>query len=131
MPGVVESPGPIAAMPFSLCKAYSRSFTYPMLSNDYANGESQRSLQAQMDVARWSITKRLTSAQLETLLGLYAYVHGTWAAFWFYDIYEAGFVWDPSSVSPTGRYMVRFEGAFTETGTLARGEAQFNLVQLQ
>lgn len=131
MPGVVESPGPITAMPFSLCKAYSRSFTYPMLSNDYANGESQRSLQAQTDLLRWTITKRLTAAQQAALFTLYARVHGPWAAFWFYDIYEAGFVWDATLASQTGLYIVRFENAFTMTGTLGRSEAQFNLVQLQ
>ena len=64
MPGSIQTAAPATVLPRTLCRAFVHSREYPVIDNDYRNGESQCSVQAATSRKRWRLTKRLTPAQL-------------------------------------------------------------------
>jgi len=88
MPDSVQNAAPVAVMPNSLFRSFSHSREYPVLVNEYRNGESQRSLLAGTSRKRWQLSKRLTPSQLATLRSFYDARNGPQEAFYFYDPYS-------------------------------------------
>jgi len=132
MPGSVQNAAPVEVLPQSLCRAFVHMREYPVLDNEYRNGESQRSVQAQTSRKRWRLAKRLTPTDLQTLRSFYKARKGPVEPFFFYDPYEAvpKFSHDPTGVSSAGRYTVRFDCEWSESINLGCVETEIALIQL-
>jgi phage-related protein len=132
MPGSVENAAPSAVLPWSLSRAFVRSQEYPLIENEYAGGESQRSMLASNSRKRWRLAKRLTPAQLVTLREFYEARGGPTEPFYFYDPWETNpkFSYDPTGQATQGRYTVRFEGAWEQSAGLGLIEVTVELVEL-
>jgi hypothetical protein len=132
MPGSVHNASPSAVLPQSLCRAFVHSREYPVIDNEYRNGESQRSAQAATSRKKWTITKRLTPSQLATLRAFYDARNGSHEPFYFYDSYETNpkFSCDPAGVTVTGRYTVRFNSDWSQSVGLGRSDVEIELIEL-
>ena len=132
MPGSVQNAAPVTVLPQSLCKAFAHERTYPLLQNEYANGECQRSVLATNSRKRWRLTKRLTPAALQTLRDFYDARSGPTEPFYFYDPYETTpkFSWDGSGQMVAGRYIVRFDSGWSQSAGLGRSDVHIELVEL-
>ena len=132
MPGSIQNAAPTTVLPHSLCRAFVHVREYPVLENEYRNGESQRSVQATNSRKRWRLAKRLTPTQLLTLRDFYDARKGPTEPFYFYDPYETNprFLYDPTGVAVTGRYTVRFNSDWSQSVTPGRSEVQIELIEL-
>lgn len=132
MPGSVQNAAPTTVLPQSLCRAFSHERAYPLIENEYKNGESQRSVLATNSRKRWRLTKRLTPATLQTLRNFYDARNGTTEAFYFYDPYETSpkFSYDPTGAVTQGRYTVRFNSPWQQTVTPGRADVALEIIEL-
>jgi phage-related protein len=132
MPGSVQNAAPTTVLPQSLCRAFVHTREYPVIDNEYRNGESQRSVQAATSRKKWNLTKRLTPAQLQALRNFYDDRNGTLEPFYFYDPYETNprFSWDAAGQSLTGRYTVRFNNDWSQSVGPGRSDVQIELIEL-
>jgi len=119
-------------MPNSLSRAFEHTREYPVIDNEYRNGESQRSTQASTSRKHWKLTKRLAPTQLAALRNFYDARNGTHEPFYFYDPYETSpkFSYDPTGVAVTGRYVVRFDSDWSQSVTPGRSDADVQLIEL-
>jgi phage-related protein len=132
MPGSVQNTSPLTVLPASLSHAFVHEREYPVLDNEYRNGESQRSVQATNSRKRWRLAKRLTPAQLAALRDFYDARKGATEPFYFYDPYETNpkFSHDPTGQAVAGRYTVRFAGGWNQSVSLGRADVSLELVEL-
>ena len=132
MPGSVQNAVPATVLPWSLSRAFVHEREYPVLDNEYRNGESQRSVQASNSRKRWRLAKRLTPAQLQMLRDFYDARGGGLQPFFFYDGLESTPRWnyDPTGTDPNGRFTVRFEGEWRQASGLARADAEMALIEV-
>jgi hypothetical protein len=132
MPGSVQNAAPTTVLPQSLCRAFTHSREYPVVENEYRNGESQRSAQAATSRKRWRLAKRLTPAQLAQLRDFFEARAGSLQPFFFYDGLESTPRWnyDPTGVDPNGRFTVRFDSAWNQSVTLGRADVEIELIEL-
>jgi hypothetical protein len=132
MPGFVQNAAPATVLPLSLCRAFAHERAYPLLENEYANGESQRSVLAVISRKRWRLRKRLTPAALQTLRDFYDARNGPTGPFYFYDPYETTpkFSWDGTGQLVAGRYIVRFDSDWSQSIGPGRSDVQIELVEL-
>ncbi len=132
MPGSVQNAAPLSVLPASLSRAFAHEREYPVLDNEYRNGESQRSVQATNSRKRWRLAKRLTPAQLAALRDFYEARRGATEPFYFYDPYETNpkFSHDPTGQAVAGRYTVRFHGEWNQSAGLGCAEVTFELIEL-
>jgi hypothetical protein len=103
-----------------------------VLDNESRNGESQRCGEATNSRKRWRLAKRLTPVQLATLRDFFDARKGPTEPFYFYDPYETSpkFSHDPTGQAVTGRYTVRFAGAWEQNTSLARTDLSLELMEL-
>jgi hypothetical protein len=132
LPGSVQNAAPRTVLPHSLSRAFVHEREYPVLDNEYRNGESQRSVQAANGRQRWRLAKRLTSAQFAVLRDFYYARGGPAEAFHFYDRYETSpkFSHGPAGQAVAGRYVVRFAGEWRQSAALGRVDTEIHLVEL-
>jgi hypothetical protein len=132
MPGSVSLAAPVMVLPASLSRAFVHAREYPVLVNEYQNGESQRGRLADTSRKRWRLAKQLTPAHLAALRDFYDARNGPQEAFYFYDPYETSppFSHDPTGAATQGRYTVRFEGAWSQNSGPARSECEIELVEV-
>jgi len=132
MPGSVENAAPSTVLPWSLSRAFVRSQEYPVLDNEYAGGESQRSVLASTSRKRWRLSKRLTPAQLQALRDFYEARKGPQEPFYFYDPWDASpkFSYDPTGQATQGRYTVRFEDGWEQSAGIGLIEVSLELVEI-
>lgn len=132
MPGSVQNATPATVLPQSLSRAFAHERAYPLIENQYKNGESQRSVLATNSRKRWRLAKRLPAVLLQTLRNFYDARNGTSEAFFFYDPYETApkFSYDPTGVSTLGRYTVRFNGDWQQSSTPGRSDVSIELIEL-
>ena len=132
MPGSVLNAAPATVLPLSLCKSFVHERAYPLIENEYKNGESQRSVQAATSRKRWRLAKRLPPAVLQTLRTFYEARNGTTEAFYFYDPYDTSpkFSYDPTGVATVGRYTVRFNSDWQQSSGPGRSDVQIELLEL-
>ena len=132
MPGSVQNAAPATVLPQSLCRTFVHERMYPLIENEYKNGESQRSVQATNSRRRWRLAKRLTPAALQGLRDFFDARNGPTEPFYFYDPYDTNprFSYDPTGVVTVGRYTVRFDGDWNQSIGLARVEVNIMLVEL-
>jgi hypothetical protein len=132
MPASILNAAPTAVLPPHLCTAFSHSRAYPVLVNEYRDGEVQRSLQAETSRKQWTQTRRLSTSELSELRAFYFARSGPTEPFYFYDPFETTpkFYYDPTGGSETGRYVVRFDCAWQEETGMAYSTVPITLVQL-
>jgi hypothetical protein len=132
MPSSVQNAAPLTVLPVSLSRAFVHERQYPVLDNEYRNGESQQSVQAANSRKRWRLAKRLTPAQLSALRDFYDARRGPTEPFYFYDPYETSpkFSHDPTGQAVVGRYTVRFAGAWEQSTSLTRTDLSLELIEL-
>jgi phage-related protein len=132
MPGSIENAAPATVLPASLCRAFVHERAYPLVENEYRNGESQRSVQSTNSRKRWRLSKRLRPADLQTLRDFYNARQGSTEAFYFYDPYETSpkFSHDPTGQAVGGRHTVRFEGEWNQTVGVVRADLEVALVEV-
>jgi hypothetical protein len=132
MPGFVQNAAPLTVMPESLSRAFVREREYPVLDNEYRQGESQRSVQASNSRKRWRLAKRLAPVALAALRDFYDARRGSTEPFYFYDPYETTpkFTHDPTGQATAGRYTVRFANPWSESITLGRADLAIELIEL-
>jgi phage-related protein len=132
MPGSVRNAAPAAVFPQSLSRAFVREQAYPVLINEYRNGESQRLNETTTSRKRWRLAKRLTPTQLQMLREFYEARNGPVEAFYFYDPYETvpKFASDPTGFALNGRYTVRFDSGWSQSCAPSRSDVEINLVEL-
>lgn len=132
MPGNVQNAAPSVVLPQSLCRSFVHERAYPLIENEYKNGESQRSVLATTSRKRWRLAKRLTPSALQTLRAFYDARGGTVEPFYFYDPYETNpkFSYDPTGQATTGRYTVRFNGDWQQSSEPGRSDVQIELLEL-
>jgi hypothetical protein len=132
MPGSVANAAPSTVLPQSLSTAFEHSREYPLIQNEYRNGEWQRSLSANTSRKRWRLAKRLPPALLQSLRDFYTARNGPTEPFYFYDPYEASpkFTSDPTGQATAGRYTVRFMGEWQQSSGPGRSDCQIELIDL-
>jgi len=132
MPGSLQNAAPLTVMPTSLSRAFVHEREYPVLDNEYRNGESHRSVQASNSRKRWRLTKRLAPAALAAIRDFYNARRGPTEPFYFYDPYETSpkFTFDPTGQATAGRYTVRFANPWSESITLGRADIVIELIEL-
>ena len=121
MPGNVQNAVASTVMPWTLCKSFMREQTWPAAQNEYADGRRQIRKLAGNSRKRWTLSQRLTAAQLATLRTFYLARKGALEAFYFYDVWETSprFTWDAGGAATDGRYKVRFDGEFSSEWTMS------------
>jgi hypothetical protein len=120
MIGSVALAAPTTVMPYSFCRAFSRSDTWVVDINTYKNGEEQRLNKFTSSRRSWVMTKRLTATDWKTAYDFWkATKH---KSFYFYDPYETSpkFTIDPTMARTIGRYKVCFDGDWDESVDFAR-----------
>jgi hypothetical protein len=132
MPGSVQNAAPAIVLPLSLCRAFVHERAYPLIENEYKNGESQRSVMATNSRKRWRLTKRLPAAALQALRDFYDARGGTLEPFYSYDPYETvpKFSYDPTGQALAGRYTVRFDSNWSQSTGVTRSDVEIALVEL-
>jgi hypothetical protein len=132
MPGSVQNAAPTTVLPKSLCRAFSHSRAYPLIENEYRNGESQRSVLATTSRKKWTLRKRLPPALLQALRNFYDARNGTHEAFHFYDPYDTSprFSYDPTGAAVTGRYTVRFNTDWNQSVGPGRSDVDIELIEV-
>jgi hypothetical protein len=132
MPGNIQNAAPSTVLPPSLSRSFVHERAYPLIENEYKNGESQRSVLAANSRKRWRLSKRLTPAALQTLRNFYDARGGTAEPFCFYDPYETNpkFSYDPAGRATTGRYTVRFNSDWQQSSGPGRSDVQIELLEL-
>ncbi len=132
MPGSVANATPVYVMPHSLFTAFVQNRVFPCLVNEYKNGESQRSVQAETSRKSWRVAKRLTPSKLATLLTFYEARKGQHQTFYIYDPFETSpmFSYDDTGVETTGRYTVRFDGPWEQLAQVPRTNLPLLITQV-
>jgi hypothetical protein len=132
MPGSLENAVPVAVLPQSLSRAFVHTREYPVIDNEYRNGESQRSITASTSRKRWRLAKRLTPPQLQALRDFYEARNGPAEPFYFYDPYETNpkFSYDPTGQAIQGRHTVRFNCEWSQSVSLGRAEVEIELLEV-
>ena len=132
MPGSVQNTMPATVLPQSLCRSFVHTREYPVIDNEYRNGESQRSVESSTSRKRWRLAKRLTPAQLQVLRAFYEARNGPAEPFYFYDPYETNpkFSYDPAGQAVQGRYTVRFNCEWSQSVSPRRAEVAIELVEV-
>jgi len=132
MPLSVENAAPSTVLPWSPSRAFVRSQEYPVLDNEYAGGESQRSVLASTSRKRWRLAKRLAPTELAALRDFYEARKGLEEPFYFYDPWDANpkFSYDTTGQQTQGRYTVRFEGGWEQSAGIGLIEVSLELVEL-
>jgi len=132
MPNSVQTAVPATVLPVSLSRTFVHQREYPVLDNEYRNGESQQSVQATNSRKRWRLAKRLTPAQLSALRDFHDARKGPTEPFYFYDPCGTSpkFSHDPTGQAVAGRYTVRFAGEWSQSVGQGRSDVQVELLEV-
>ncbi len=127
MPASIQnaSPGAVSVLPYSLCSAFARNHEWHVAEVEYANGESERRSLTTTPRRSWSLSKRLTAAELTALRNFVIARKGV-EPFYFYDGTETNpkWSWDASGATTQGRYTVVVQApSWSQSLNMARHDA--------
>ncbi len=125
MPQSVNNAVSAGVMPKSLCTSLVETREVPIITNTYHDGTCQRKTLAATSRKRFKIGKRLTASELNTLRSFYEDMIGK-----AFTVYPLASDYDNAGQSLTGRYLVRFEGGWSESIGLGRHDARLELVEV-
>ena len=119
--------GPVDVMPYGLSSVFQEELRLECLTNTYPDGSSDR-LALALNVRHFfRFTRKVTSSQYSQLWAFYQ--QHLISAFYFYSLRETTppWTWDPSGNQPIGRYIVVFDGSWSDTTMMGRSEASLGL----
>jgi len=128
MPGVVQPPDPFGTLAHSLSSKFTESHNAQVLINEYADGFCQRGSLVTSGRRSWSISKRLTVAQLQELRTFWESARGR--PFYFYNPSETNPPYSHNPDGTSGRYIVRFSSDWDQTNGMVKSEAGFDIIEL-
>jgi hypothetical protein len=115
-------------MPAGLCSVFSEQLRFePLINAGYTDGSSDRVPGSQFERHFFQMTRPVTPSQWSTLWQFYQQHPND--PFWFYNLRETvpPFHWDPSGNATDGRYIVVFDGTWSDEFRLGRSNASFGL----
>ena len=119
MPGSVSNAVPSLTMPITLSKMFEHSREFEVEENLYKNGESQRRLDVATSRKGWRVGKLLTVAEALTLRDFFDARRGSLESFYYYDPWDTVPQFKNNPTGSTGRYIVRFEGGWSQAAEFA------------
>lgn len=127
MPNNLNPATPVGVMPKQLCKAFQEDLRLESLLNQYADGSSDRLALAANVRHYFRMTQGLTGPDWATMRDFFVNHQGR--AFYFYNLRETVPMgsYDPSGSNPVGRYIVAFDGQWSDTYNLARTDVALQL----
>jgi hypothetical protein len=127
MPGNVTPPAPVGVMPFGLCSAFSEEMRIESNVNAYSDGSSDRGALALNARHFFRLTRPVTAAQYTALRSFFQQHPAD--PFYFYNLRETvpPWTWDPSGNNPSGRYVVVFDGSWSDQVGMGRSSVSLNL----
>lgn len=126
------SVAPGAVLPQSLSTSYVEMWSYPILGVNYNDGTNERSLiqdgvNPPLPLRTWTLARRLTTAQLNTLLNFWRNTtKGGLNPFYYYDPFDVlpghqhGSNYDPAGNNSQGRVICFFRGDWGHHTELGR-----------
>jgi len=140
MPGNVQLAdvgSPVRVFPHTLCRSFVQVSEIPAVVNEYRDGTTHRSKQADVPRRRWRMEKTLAAALAETLRDFFITTcrGGLWA-FYFYDPFEpatgqpVGSNYDATGVSTQGRYKAVFVSQWQESLSIARTDVPLEILEV-
>ena len=132
MPGSVANCRADHGAAQSLSRAFVHTREYPVIDNEYRNGESQRSVAGGDQPQEVEPDEAADALALADAPGVLRCAERHHEPFYFYDPYETNpkFSYDPTGAAVTGRYIVRFNSDWSQSVTLAGRTCRSNLIEL-
>jgi hypothetical protein len=120
LPGNLIPAAPTDVMPFGLCSQFQEELRFEAYTNTYPDGGSDRA-PLQTNPRRFFKMARHVTATQYTALRNFFNAHPV-EPFYFYNLRETQppFTWDPTGSSTFGRYVVVFDGGWSDQITLGR-----------
>lgn len=114
-------------MPYGLALAFNEELRVEADLNQLQDGWAIRRPLVIFERHFFKLTRPLTAEQWTELRDFY--MGHIAEPFWFYNLRETvpPWTWDPTGVSPDGRYTVVFDGAWSEDIRLPRSTCSFGL----
>lgn len=129
MPGNVQLADAVEVLPIELSAAFAEEYAWLIVeSGPYADSSSQRRYDGTTSRRAWSVAKRMTADEWDDLLDFFALRKGALEPFYFYPNADDH---DPTGVSTTGRYRVRFEAGLSRSMQFARSAVDLRLIQVE
>lgn len=127
MPGNLNPANPTVVMPYGLCSAFTEELRLEGFVNSYPDGSSDRFALALNVRHFFRMTRKVTAAQYSALWAFYT--QHLIAPFYFYSLRETvpPWTWDASGAQTVGRYIVCFDGSWSDTTMIGRSEASLGL----
>jgi len=127
MPQNLNPPNPVGVMPKQLCKSFQEDLRFEALLNQYADGSSDRKALTQFERHYFRMTQGLNGPDWSAMWQFYLDHLGK--AFYFYNLRATvpPFSYDPSGNNPVGRYIVVFDGQWSDTFNVARSDVALQL----
>jgi len=126
MPGNLDPANPVDVMPKGLCAAFNEEMRFESFINaSYPDGSSDRAPLSLNARHFFKFTRRVTAAQYTALFNFFK-AHPV-QAFYFYNLRESAFQWDPTGASTAGRYTVVFDGAWADQFIVGRSQVSLGL----
>lgn len=131
MPSAVKPAAPVGVMPQALCSAFSEELRMETLVNTYPDGRSERRPLAANPRRTFRLTRALGSSEWLSLFSFFQNHIGK--PFYFYAPRETvpPWSWDASGTAPIGRYVVVFDGGWSETTGIPRAAISFSLREVE
>jgi hypothetical protein len=123
MPGNIAVASPSVVMPQSLCLSFIESREFPQLENLYHDGTREVGALASSSRKSFKLSRALPPTPLATLKAFWDSVGGGLKPFYFYNPYEGspvGANYDATGVGTTGRYVVVFQGNWSQNTEITR-----------
>ena len=130
MPGSVSNAVPSLIMPITLSRMFVHAREFELEENLYRNGESQRRLDVATSRKSWRVGKLLTVAEVLTLRDFFNARRGALESFFYYDPWDTVPQFKDNPTGSTGRYIVRFDGEWSQVAEFALISVTVNLVEL-
>jgi hypothetical protein len=127
LPSNLQPAQPNGVLPFGLCSAFQEELRIEALTNTYRDGSSDRAALALNPRRFFKFTRRLTAPQYTALRSFYnAHLIDP---FYFYNLRETvpPFTWDASGNNTVGRYIVVFDGSWSDSTLMGRSEVSLGL----
>lgn len=131
MPGNVTPAVPVGVMPFGLCSAFSEEMRIESIVNTYPDGSSDRAALSATPRRFFRMTRPVTSITYSVLRSFYL-AHPA-DPFYFYNLRETvpPWTWDSTGNSPGGRYVVVFDGPWSDQVDMGRSSVSLSLREVQ
>ena len=127
MPGNVIAAVPVGVLPYSLTVGFAEELRQEALVNAYPDGQSERKALAVNARRYFRLQVPLRGTLWTTMYDFFNAHRGV--PFYFYNLRETSPAWtyDATGTSTFGRYVVVFDGGWSETTGLPRSSAGFAL----